>query len=87
MRLTTDIALINDPSYKAIVEEFARNMTALNVAFDEAWTGLTTKGGRWSSAKRCDGGVPGVDFMPGVDFFKYTTMLSSDEEEQLGLGG
>lgn len=87
MRLTTDIALINDPSYKAIVEGFARNMTALNVAFDEAWTGLTTKGGRWSSAKRCDGGVPGVDFMPGVDFFKYTTMLSSDEEEQLGFGG
>ncbi len=60
MRLTADLALINDPSYKAIVEKFASNMTALNAAFDEAWTGLTTKGGRWSSAKRCDGGAPGV---------------------------
>jgi len=57
-RLTSDIALLEDPSYKAIVEEFATNMTAFNIAFDEAWFKLTTTnvGGAWSSNAKCDDG-------------------------------
>jgi len=58
MRLTTDLALINDPEYKQIVEEFAANMTALDEAFDRAWTDLTTSGGKWSPNKKCDSFTP-----------------------------
>merc|ERR1712012_860488 len=41
-RLTSDIALLEDPSYLEIVQEFADNATAFNEAFDEAWFKLTT---------------------------------------------
>eukprot|EP00931_Biecheleriopsis_adriatica_P029171 TRINITY_DN17364_c0_g1_i3.p1 TRINITY_DN17364_c0_g1~~TRINITY_DN17364_c0_g1_i3.p1 ORF type:complete len:475 (+),score=85.95 TRINITY_DN17364_c0_g1_i3:88-1425(+) len=58
MMLTSDIALLFDFRYKALVEEFANNMTALDEAFDKAWTGLTTNGGSWSSMRKCDGPMP-----------------------------
>lgn len=54
MRMTTDIALIADPIYRQIVEEFAHDMGALDAAFDEAWTNLINNGGRWVKSKRCD---------------------------------
>jgi len=55
-RLTADLALLEDDSYRTIVEEFAANETAFNVAFDEAWFKLTTNGGGWSAQAKCDDG-------------------------------
>ena len=37
MSTFSDLALINDPSYKAIVEDFANNEENLNTAFRHAW--------------------------------------------------
>lgn len=56
MRLTSDMALLNDPSYKVVVDKFAANMTAFNQAFDLAWDLLTVvKGfGTWSEEAWCD---------------------------------
>eukprot|EP00930_Biecheleria_cincta_P086652 TRINITY_DN7590_c0_g1_i1.p1 TRINITY_DN7590_c0_g1~~TRINITY_DN7590_c0_g1_i1.p1 ORF type:complete len:461 (+),score=90.35 TRINITY_DN7590_c0_g1_i1:64-1446(+) len=58
MMLTSDMALLYDFRYRALVEEFAKNLTSLEEAFDKAWTGLTTNGGSWSSKRRCDGPTP-----------------------------
>jgi len=59
MRMTTDIALISDDSYRAIVEEFARDQQAFDDAFDDAWFKLTHRGGMWSPDTFCDvGSVP-----------------------------
>uniref|UniRef100_K3X7P5 Plant heme peroxidase family profile domain-containing protein n=1 Tax=Globisporangium ultimum (strain ATCC 200006 / CBS 805.95 / DAOM BR144) TaxID=431595 RepID=K3X7P5_GLOUD len=41
--LTADIALLHDPSYKAIATEFASNLTSLNEAFSHAWYKLTSR--------------------------------------------
>jgi len=56
IRFTTDLALLYDESYKAIAQEFASNMTALDEAFDSAWTVLTTNGNGWlsKSKQKCD---------------------------------
>jgi len=56
MRLTSDIALISDDKYKALVEEFASDIGALAEAFDSAWFMLTHRGGTWSPHSRCDVG-------------------------------
>lgn len=56
MRLTSDMSLLEDDQYLAIVKEFAGNMSAFDAAFDAAWTKLITKGGSWSSSRRCDSG-------------------------------
>jgi len=58
-RLTADIALLEDAAYLSIVQEFADNATAFNVAFDEAWFKLTTTnvGGEWSNEAKCDDGT------------------------------
>jgi catalase (peroxidase I) len=56
MRLTSDMSLLEDEKYLPIVKEFAENMTAFDDAFDAAWTKLITKGGTWSSSRRCDSG-------------------------------
>lgn len=59
MRLTSDMALLEDPIYRPIVEEFASNITALNLAFDDAWFELTAvHGSQWSRTARCDHGPP-----------------------------
>jgi len=60
-RLTSDIALLEDPSYKSIVEEFAASQAAFDSAFDDAWFKLTTTnvGGAWSTEAKCsDGSTP-----------------------------
>jgi len=59
MRLTSDVALLHDDSYKSIAHEFALNLPAFDRAFDEAWFKLTTSGGRWSQNKKC---ISGNDF-------------------------
>ena len=45
LRLTSDIALLEDEKYLAIVKEFAEDMSTFDAAFDEAWTKLVTNGG------------------------------------------
>jgi len=46
MKLTSDMALFYDETYRNIVKEFASDLTALDNAFDKAWTSLTiTNGG------------------------------------------
>jgi len=58
MRLTSDMALLEDEAYKTIVETFAADQAAFDAAFDTAWFDLTTTnvGGVWSSAAKCDDG-------------------------------
>eukprot|EP01084_Bolivina_argentea_P037938 70150_1 len=51
--LTTDLALVNDSNYRIISKEFADNITALNVAFSNAWEKLVTSGGMWAQNKQC----------------------------------
>lgn len=53
MRLTSDIALMQDDRFRRIVLEFATNQTALDDAFAAAWLKLTNAGGRWAPNKRC----------------------------------
>jgi len=43
MMLTTDIALLQDVKYKALVQEFAETQAQLNNAFSHAWYKLTTR--------------------------------------------
>lgn len=73
MRLTADMALLEDESYLEYVNKFAANMTAFNEAFDAAWFRLTTTnvGGEWSSAAMCTDGTKPVNRMrsdAGPDF-------------------
>merc|ERR1719336_2901193 len=58
MRLTSDMALLHDDKYLALVKEFATDMDAFNEAFDEAWFDLTTTygSGIWSPSAKCDTG-------------------------------
>mmetsp|Transcript_6448 Transcript_6448/g.13247 ORF Transcript_6448/g.13247 Transcript_6448/m.13247 type:complete len:432 (-) Transcript_6448:93-1388(-) len=73
MRLTSDVALLHDEKYLQIVKEFAGDMQAFNVAFDEAWFKLTTiNGNRWAAQAKCDNG----DFSEAVGSF--AVMLSGD---------
>lgn len=57
MRLTTDLALLEDVKYMEIVKEFAHDEKALGVAFDDAWFKLTHRGGVWSEESKCDTGT------------------------------
>ncbi|KAI8826211.1 heme peroxidase [Fimicolochytrium jonesii] len=41
--LTADVALLHDPSYRALVEEYARDRRSLEKDFSEAWYKLTTR--------------------------------------------
>lgn len=43
LMLTTDLALIFDPIYRPIAEEFANDIDALNEAFSEAWYKLMAR--------------------------------------------
>ena len=53
LMLTTDLALVNDETYKRIVYNFADDIDQLNDAFGSAWEVLTTNGGRWAENKHC----------------------------------
>lgn len=54
MRLTSDLALIHDESFRQSVEEFAANQTALDLEFEISWYMLTHGGGQWSQKRKCD---------------------------------
>lgn len=54
MRLTSDLALVKDTTYKAIIDDWAANPEKLDTAFAAAWDKLLTSGTTWSSAKRCE---------------------------------
>jgi len=58
MRFTSDIALISDDAYKAIVGKFAREPDALDSAFAAAWLKLTTAGKGWIENTKCYRRVP-----------------------------
>mmetsp|Transcript_97152 Transcript_97152/g.313180 ORF Transcript_97152/g.313180 Transcript_97152/m.313180 type:complete len:463 (+) Transcript_97152:62-1450(+) len=73
MRLTSDVALLHDPSYKALVAEFAANQESLDDAFAKAWFKLTTSGGKWALNRRCTGetgtiGLEEADVKGGSNF-------------------
>lgn len=53
MRLTSDIALMHDPSFAQIAREFAEDQSKLDVAFAQAWNQLITSGAVFSKAKKC----------------------------------
>jgi len=56
LRLTSDVALIHDDSYLALVKEFASDLGALDTAFSDAWFKLTHRGGTWSDESFCEHG-------------------------------
>jgi len=53
MRLTSDLALLHNPIYKALVEIFAKDQSALDNAFAHAWAQLTEAGSTWSKSRKC----------------------------------
>jgi len=69
IRLTTDLALLEDAEYKSLVEQFAASQAAFDAAFDTAWFDLTTTnvGGEWADAAMCtDGSKPPPRVQPSV---------------------
>jgi len=70
MRTGADMALMHDPGYLKWVKTFSENMTAFDEAWDEAWTMLITRGGRWSKSKKCDGAM-----LPEWLFLPYQEMM------------
>lgn len=53
MMMTSDIALIRDPAYLSIVQEFAQDQSKLDEAFGAAWHKLTTRAFGAQAAPRC----------------------------------
>ena len=51
MMMTTDLALWEDPAYRAIAAEYADNIEMLNANFSRAWKKLTERGA--STEFRC----------------------------------
>ncbi|CBJ27732.1 Catalase is an enzyme, present in all aerobic cells, that decomposes hydrogen peroxide to molecular [Ectocarpus siliculosus] len=79
--LTSDVALLMDTEYLAIVEEFASNQEALDVAFSNAWYKLVTRD--MGPYTRC----VGTDVPPPQDFQlplpdKPTDLPSSTEAKR-----
>ena len=60
MMLTSDVALLNDPVYLDIVNEFAGDSAALDEAFAAAWHKLTTSAFGNDDNARCTGAAPYV---------------------------
>ena len=53
LMLTTDLAFVNDTSYKAIVNMFASDVNILNKWFGATWEKLVTSGGTFASNGAC----------------------------------
>ena len=60
MMLTSDVALLNDPMYLDIVNEFAGDSAALDETFATAWHKLTTSAFGNDDNARCTGAAPYV---------------------------
>lgn len=56
MRLTADLALVNDAIYKDLLTDWACDQQKLAVAFAASWKKLVESGGGWlpESDKRCE---------------------------------
>lgn len=69
MRLTSDMALLEDDQYRILVELYASDMAAFDTDFNDAWFQLTTThGSRWSEAHKCDSGdIPSTAQMLETD--------------------
>eukprot|EP01083_Nonionella_stella_P120106 359613_1 len=82
MMLTTDLALVYDDAYKAIVTNFANDISALNDAFAAAWEHLVTDGGAWSTQMKC---IDASDLVLPYDYttaFETTEVLVATTEEE-----
>jgi len=63
MRLTADLAFVNDADYRAILMNWMANPTELDNDFKAAWNKLTTQGTTWTNGYKCEAGAetnPGV---------------------------
>ena len=81
MMLTTDLALVADDDYKAIVEEFAADIEALNTAFAASWQKLVESGNDsyWAANRFCiDGNTLATEYVSAVDEFSNDDDADSD---------
>lgn len=53
MMMTTDLSLLADPAYKALVGAWAEDTRPFDAAFAAAWEKLTTQGASWAGEKKC----------------------------------
>merc|ERR1719361_146332 len=80
LMLTTDLALVEDDDYLEIVQTFADDIEALNVAFAASWQKLVESGNQtqWASNKFCvEGSTLDTEYTP-------TTTSSTDAQENEG---
>lgn len=80
MRLTSDLALVNDATYKALAIEWVNKPRKLEDDFAAAWDKLMIQGSSWSSAKKCEANLPA---RPISETANQTTL--SDMSMNIGL--
>merc|ERR1719198_1504533 len=56
IRLTTDLALVNDDTYRALVKSWVCDQQKLDIAFAASWKKLVESGGGWLPVadRRCE---------------------------------
>jgi len=69
MRLTADLALVNDLNYKDLLTHWVCDQQKLAVAFAASWKKLVESGGGWlpASDRRCENKVTGQQADPNKD--------------------
>jgi len=85
MMLTTDLALVEDAEYLAIVTEFAADIDALNAAFAASWQKLVESGNdtQWAANRFCvDGSTLATEY---VDTADESTNEDDDDSDQTVL--
>ena len=53
LMMTTDLALLEDESYREIVETFAESQETLDIVFGNVWEKLMSQGGIWANNTKC----------------------------------